>query len=81
MNVSVKFFGPVAEAAGAREIDLKLVSGLDVCQVLDELSLRYPRLTRYRQVLRTAVNLEYVDLSTRLNDGDEIALIPPVSGG
>ncbi len=49
--------------------------------LLDHLEAQYPVLGDYRPVLRLAVNQEYVPETVTLADGDEVALITPVSGG
>ena len=49
--------------------------------VLSYLSALYPEIERFRSYIRIAVNESYVDHSFTLHDGDEIAIIPPVSGG
>jgi molybdopterin converting factor small subunit len=49
--------------------------------LLDEFFARYPEASDYRPVVRLAVNEQYVPLHTRLRNGDDVALITPVSGG
>ena len=58
-----------------------LPAGGSVCALLDALWARYPGLAAHRPALRVAVNETYVDAAARLQDGDEVALIPPVCGG
>jgi molybdopterin synthase sulfur carrier subunit len=49
--------------------------------VLGVLTERYPRLRAPAEATKFAVNLEYVDPTTPLRQGDEVVLLPPVSGG
>jgi molybdopterin converting factor small subunit len=49
--------------------------------LLDGLCAEFPKLARLRPALRVAVNREYAAEEAGLSDGDEVALIPPVSGG
>ncbi|MBI2192578.1 MAG: molybdopterin converting factor subunit 1 [Planctomycetes bacterium] len=81
MNVHVKFFASAADAAGQRERRIGLPEGADVRALLDVLCEEFPRLARLRRQIRVAVNHEYVRESGPLKEGDEVALIPPVSGG
>ena len=74
------FFAQSADWAGRREMSVHVrgVSPLrDVLRGLPELA---PVLAR-RRTLRVAVNLEYSDLDADVRDGDEVAFLPPVSGG
>lgn len=79
MRVFVKFFALCREAAGRRETELELAAGSDVRAALERLQEQYPRLDA--RCIAAAVNREYVEQEHVLNDGDELALIPPVSGG
>jgi len=81
LRVTVKLFASAAEAAGARQQDVRLDGPMDVAGLLDRLCAGYPKLEKLRPILRVAVNHEYVAEDTKLADGDEVALIPPVSGG
>jgi len=56
-------------------------AGATVSDVLSHLETTYPRIRDYRPVVLTAVNEEYVAQSTPVQEGDEVAIFPPVSGG
>ena len=60
---------------------LELPAGATVGQLAGTLVQKYPRLPRNPAGLVVAVNYEYCGHDTRLMEGDEVALIPPVSGG
>ena len=76
MKVRVRLFAALREQAGARERELELADGAGVGDVWGALGLgAEPRGLVY------AVNRSYVERETRLQDGDEVAVIPPVSGG
>jgi molybdopterin synthase catalytic subunit len=49
--------------------------------VWDQLALEFPGFTDYARVVSCAVNEEYARLTATLKDGDEVAFLPPVSGG
>src|SRR5689334_5186827 len=82
MRVRVRLFAILRERAGADWIELQLPAGADVSDALRALSAH----ERLRGVLerlpvQLAVNREYAAPATPLREGDELALIPPVSGG
>lgn len=81
MHVQVRLFGPLAEAAQRRELSLELPAGAPVAALLQELAARGSPLGRWGEALAVAVNQEYASPERRLCEGDEVALIPPVSGG
>lgn len=78
--VTVRFFAAAAAATGRREAGGDW-SGLTAGELLEKLAADYPKLQPLLPSLSVAVNREYVELGRRLADGDELALIPPVSGG
>ena len=76
MTISVKFFASLREQVGQGEACLQASDNLTVQQVWsDSCSITMPDNTL------CAVNMEYVDLSHPVNDGDEVAFFPPVTGG
>lgn len=77
----MKFFASAADAAGTREQRVKLTAPADIKTLLDALCSEHPKLERLRSVTRVAINLEYAAETDALKDGDEVAIIPPVSGG
>ncbi|HEX8149562.1 MAG TPA: molybdenum cofactor biosynthesis protein MoaE [Pyrinomonadaceae bacterium] len=81
VRVRVLFFGAAREAA-ADEAVLTLAPGSTARQGLARVLEQYPDLVRFRSSLLVAVNQEYArELDIELEDGDELALFPPVSGG
>src|SRR5438093_3970878 len=76
MNVSVRLFAGLRERAGTGGLQLDLDDGATVADVWPHLALG-----EEPQGLLYAVNKEYVERERELADGDEVALIPPVSGG
>ena len=81
VRVRVLFFGAAREAA-ADEAVLTLAAGATARAAFGRLLEEYPDLLRFRSSLLVAVNQEYArDLDVELEDGDELALFPPVSGG
>ena len=76
MRIAVKLFAALRERAGARTLELDLPDGAVVADVWAALELGDEP-----PGLLLAVNRAYADRGTALRDGDEVALIPPVSGG
>lgn len=81
ITVTVKLFAAYQEAYGMSELMLELPSGTTVAAVLDHLINQHPELEQWRNLTRFGVNLQFVEPDTILQDGDEVVLIPPVSGG
>ncbi len=80
MKINLLAFGIAKDIIGQRFLDLELATGISVAELRAELVLRYPRLKDLASV-KLAVNSEYVSENLLLNNNDEVALIPPVSGG
>lgn len=81
ITVKVKLFAAYQEAYGLPELDLVLPSGTQVAAVKERLLDEHPELEPWRNLTRFGVNLQFVPPESVLQDGDEIVLIPPVSGG
>jgi molybdopterin synthase catalytic subunit len=82
MRVRVRLFAMLRERAGASTVELTLAEGATVADALRALSELEPLGELLRRLpVRLAVNREYASDETRLGAGDEIAVIPPVSGG
>ena len=76
----MRLFASYREAAGVGRIDVELPPGARVRDAVAEIAKRHPLITENRRVV-IARNRDYVDADAPLADGDEVALIPPVSGG
>lgn len=81
MKVHVKLFASTADLVGEREVVLDLPDGATMADLRAVMVARYPRLQGVMPTVACAVNEEYETADTPLQEGDEIALIPPVSGG
>ncbi|MGC2448629.1 MAG: molybdopterin converting factor subunit 1 [Candidatus Sulfotelmatobacter sp.] len=81
MRVRVLFFGMVKELAGKSEDEVNLRDGALVRDVLQHYEGRFPQLVGLRSSLALAVNQQYASPDTVLKPDDEIAVLPPVSGG
>ena len=74
-------FAYYRELLGKRELKLELDEGSRVGDMLDMLIERNPRLGADREGIVVSVNCSYAPLDAVLKNGDEVALLPPVSGG
>ena len=81
VRVRVRLFAIQRELAGTREVALDLPDGATVEDAWSALVAIHPGLAPGRPSVRFARNGAYADASTPLTDGDEVAMIPPVSGG
>jgi molybdopterin synthase catalytic subunit len=81
MKIRLRLFASVREIVGDRELVLEVPQGIKAAALLELLVSRYPRLQGLVPCLKIAVNQEYVEGGHVLAEGDEVALIPPVSGG
>jgi len=81
ITITVKLFAAYQEAYGLPELLLELPAGTTVEQLRDRLIAERPQLQQWRELTRFGVNLEFVEVGTVLQSGDELVLIPPVSGG
>lgn len=81
MTIHVRLFAIQRELAGTRALDLELSPGSTIDDAWTALVQRFPVLAPGRGSVRFAVNGDYADPTRALTDGDELACIPPVSGG
>lgn len=79
-DVKVLFFGAAAAAAGTREVDVP-ANGISVSELWSLVTDKYPALAPMRGTLAFAINGEYAGLDEIVSAGDEVAVMPPVSGG
>jgi len=77
----ILFFAQAKDAAGAAELEMKISDGAGVEEIWEKLIAEKPKLAAFRKTTRLARNGEYADAKTKFTDADEVALIPPVSGG
>lgn len=81
MRVTIRLFARLRDIAGEGTLERDVPPGAAAQAVWDALVREFPEISRYSGVTSCAVNEEYAKLTTTLQDGDEIAFLPPVSGG
>jgi molybdopterin synthase sulfur carrier subunit len=81
VQITVKLFAAYQEAYGVPELSLVFPLGSTVADVCDRLLAAHPELEQWHDLTRFGINLNFVEPDTPLQHGDEVVLIPPVSGG
>lgn len=81
MHVTVRLFARLRDLVGAGELDREVPAGATVRTVWDGLVREYPQIAPYADSMSCAVNIDYARMTTAVSDGDEVAFLPPVSGG
>lgn len=81
MQVQVKLFAAAREIVGQGEISLELREGSTVGELMEHFFCHYPELRAISGSLLLAVNREFAERTITLHEGDEVGVIPPVSGG
>ena len=81
MRVRIRLFARVRDIVGAAELERDVTNGATLRTVWQGLVREYPELERYGPLISGAVNEEYARMDSPLQDGDEVAFLPPVSGG
>jgi molybdopterin synthase catalytic subunit len=81
MQVTVKWFGPLREATGTKELGVRLPDGARLGDLAALLAREHAAFAAMASRLRAAVNQEVAEVDAALADGDEVAFLPPVAGG
>ena len=81
MHVTIRLFARLRELAGASELSRQVPEDAVARDAWDTLVAEFPALADYSRSISCAVNEEYARLTAPLKDGDEVAFLPPVSGG
>jgi MoaE-MoaD fusion protein len=81
MRVRVLFFGQLKEITGVAQEETDLSEGARVEDLFERYGRRFPKLEPFRSSIATSVNQEYAGWRAPLASGDEVAFLPPVSGG
>ena len=81
MRVTVRLFARLRDIAGAAELPKEIPAGSTIGTVWRQLVGDFPELSPYERSISSAVNADYARMDDLVHDGDEIAFLPPVSGG
>ncbi|OFV91604.1 MAG: hypothetical protein A3G76_08940 [Acidobacteria bacterium RIFCSPLOWO2_12_FULL_65_11] len=81
MRVTVLLFARLRDIAGASELARDVAPDATIGTLWRQLAGEYPALVQYEHSMSSAVNADYARMDRALCDGDEVAFLPPVSGG
>jgi molybdopterin converting factor subunit 1 len=81
VKIHLKLFAGVREIAGQEEVELDVAEGTTAGGLWERLLTDYPKLSPYTEIIQVAVNQDVVDRGVQLQQEDEVAFLPPVSGG
>ncbi len=81
MRVTVRLFARLRDIAGSGELTRDAPGGATVGTVWSSLAADFPELSPYEKSISCAVNADYSRFSATVAEGDEVAFLPPVSGG
>ena len=81
MRVTVRLFARLRDITGTAELAREVPPGATIRSVWQQLAGEYPELTDYERSISSAVNADYARMDRPLAEGDEVAFLPPVSGG
>jgi molybdopterin converting factor subunit 1 len=81
MRVTVRLFARLRDIAGLAELTRELPNGSKAADAWRGLVEQFPAMAAYDSSISTAVNADYAKMTTMLSDNDEVAFLPPVSGG
>jgi molybdopterin converting factor subunit 1 len=79
--VTIRLFARLRDIAGSGDLQVDAPSGATVADVWQVLTARHPALAAYGSSISCAVNDDYSRMTAELHEGDEVAFLPPVSGG
>jgi MoaD family protein len=81
MNVRAEFFSRLKEIVGASALELSLPENSTVNDLFEQLKENYPQMRDFEKSVLFGIGVEFVNRNQPLNEGDTIAIMPPVQGG
>jgi molybdopterin converting factor subunit 1 len=81
MRVTIRLFARLRDIVGSAELVRDVAPGATIASVWSELAREFPDLAGYERSMSTALNADYARMDRTVGDGDEVAFLPPVSGG
>jgi molybdopterin converting factor subunit 1 len=81
MRVTIRLFARLRDIAGASELARDLTPGATIGDLWRQLAGEFPELAQYERSISSAVNADYAKMNQVVGEGDEVAFLPPVSGG
>ena len=81
MRVTVRLFARLRDITGTAELARDIAPGATIGDLWHKLAGEFPELASYERSISSAINADYARMDQVVGDGDEIAFLPPVSGG
>jgi len=81
MKIHVQFYAQLRDLVGMLELDVDLVEGATVRDLLDQIYAKQPALRSQDKSILIGAGVEFIDRNHKLKPGEEIAIMPPVQGG
>jgi molybdopterin converting factor subunit 1 len=81
VRVTVRLFARLRDIVGSSELARDVAPGATIATVWHQLVVDYPQLAGYERSISSAVNADYARMDQALREGDDVAFLPPVSGG
>jgi len=81
VRVTVRVFARLRDITGAAELARELAPGATIGDLWRQLAGEFPELAGYERSISSAINADYARMDQVIGEGDEIAFLPPVSGG
>ncbi|PYK08427.1 MAG: hypothetical protein DME61_10005 [Verrucomicrobia bacterium] len=81
MKIHVQFYAQLRDLVGMLELDVDLVEGATVRDLLDQIYAKQPALRSHDKSILIGAGVEFIDRNHKLKPGEEIAIMPPVQGG
>jgi molybdopterin converting factor subunit 1 len=81
VRVTVRLFARLRDITGAAEMQREAAAGATIGTIWQQIVAEFPALAGYERSISCAVNADYARMGEPLHDGDEVAFLPPVSGG
>ncbi len=81
MKMRAEFYSRLKEIIGAPALEISLPQNATVNDLFEQLQANHPQLRDFEKSVLFGVGVEFVDRNRALNDGDMIAIMPPVQGG
>jgi len=81
VRVTIRLFARLRDIARSGDLAREASTGATAGDLWRGLIAEFPEMARYESSISVAVNAEYAKMSARVSDGDEVAFLPPVSGG
>jgi len=81
MRITIRLFGRLRDMAGVSDLRRELPDSATVATAWADLAAEFPQMSPWARAVSAAVNADFAKMTAPLAEGDEVAFLPPVSGG